>query len=210
MHKTVIHWFLKILITVISLSPVNSIANKQGNIKGESALGLQKSADCVACHGVDGNSIVANFPKIAGQHSSYLVKSLSSYRDGTRDNSIMAGIAEKLTDKDIADLAAYFSGKDMSYGAADPELVVRGEQIYRFGDFDKQISACIACHGPTGTGVASAIFPALGGQWSDYLISQLKLFHSDARKNNMMNGVAANLSEEDMKAVASYIEGLRK
>jgi cytochrome c553 len=176
---------------------------------GDAAQGQAKSAACAACHGQDGNSAVAEYPKLAGQHASYLASTLKEYRDGVRVNAIMQGMAAGLSDEDIADLAAYYAEQETTPGATDPELVARGEALYRFGDQTKGISACTACHGPTGQGVGSAVFPALNAQWAGYTETQLKLFREGTRENVMMNGVAKNMSDQDIAAVASYVEGLR-
>lgn len=176
---------------------------------GDAAQGQAKSAACAACHGQDGNSAVADYPKLAGQHASYLASTLKAYRDGVRVNAIMQGLAAALSDEDIADLAAYYSEQDITPGATDPALLARGEALYRFGDQDKGISACAACHGPTGQGVGSALFPALNAQWAGYTEAQLKLFREGTRENVMMNGVAKNMSDADIAAVSSYVEGLR-
>jgi len=205
---------MKSIWTALALSMMTTMVHAAETSTPESYLGnadqgKTKSATCAACHGADGNSAVADYPKLAGQHATYLESTLKAYRDGSRANAIMQGMAAALTDNDIADLAAYYSGLQISAGAADPELVARGEELYRFGDSEKGISACAACHGPTGYGMESAGFPALHGQWTGYNVSQLQAFREGARVNGMMNGVAKNMSDADMKAVASYIEGLR-
>lgn len=176
---------------------------------GNAAQGKSKGAMCAGCHGADGNSPSGDFPKLAGQHASYVASALSRYRKGSRANSVMQGMAAALTDEDIADLAAYYSEQTVSAGAAEKELVVRGEELYRFGDQSKGISACQACHGPTGRGVSSALFPSLNGQWASYAEISLKAFRKGARVNSMMNGVAKNMSDDDIQAVASYVGGLR-
>lgn len=176
---------------------------------GNAEAGKAKSVVCAACHGADGNSAIAEYPKLAGQHASYLATSLKGYRDGSRVNAIMQGMAMPLSDEDIADLSAYFASQKVSPGAADPELVARGEELFRFGDAAKGISACTACHTPTGGGLASAGFPALKGQWPAYTEVQLKAYREGSRVHNMMNGVAKNMSDQDIKAVASYVSGLR-
>jgi cytochrome c553 len=205
---------MKSLITVIGLTLVSTVV-----LAAESAVtnayvgnadqGKAKSATCAACHGADGNSAAADYPKLAGQHTTYLESSLKAYRDGSRANAIMAGMAAPLSDEDIADLAAYFSTQATSAGAVEADLVVRGEQLYRFGDSEKSVSACAACHGPTGAGIASAGFPSLKGQWAGYSEAQLKAFRDGIRVNAMMNGVAKNMSDADIKAVASYAGGLQ-
>lgn len=205
---------MKSIWTALAISMMTTMAHAAETSAPESYLGnadqgKTKSATCAACHGVDGNSPIADYPKIAGQHATYLVSTLKAYRDGSRANAIMQGMSAALTDNDIADLAAYYSGLAIAPGAADPELVDRGETLYRFGDSEKGISSCAGCHGPAGYGVASAGFPALNGQWAGYNVQQLQAFREGTRVNTMMNGVAKNMSDADMKAVSSYIEGLR-
>jgi len=146
---------------------------------------------------------------LAGQHATYLASTLKAYREGSRANAIMAGMAAALSDDDIADLAAYYTTQTTSGGAVDADLVARGEQLFRFGDSAKGVSACTACHGPTGAGIASAGFPSLKGQWAGYTETQLKAYREGSRENAMMNGVAQNLSDADIRAVASYVGGLQ-
>ena len=205
---------MKSLITVIGLTLVSTVVLAAESAAtnayvGNADQGKGKSATCAACHGADGNSPAADYPKLAGQHTTYLESSLKAYRDGSRANAIMAGMAAPLSDEDIADLAAYFSTQVTSAGAVEADLVVRGEQLYRFGDSSKGISACAACHGATGAGLSSAGFPSLKGQWAGYSEAQLKAFRDGLRINAMMNGVAKNMSDADIKAVASYVGGLQ-
>ena len=176
---------------------------------GSADQGKAKSATCSACHGSDGNSAAADYPKLAGQHASYLASTLRAYRDGSRENAIMAGLAAVLSEEDIADLSVYYATQVVSGGAVQAELLERGEQLYRFGDTEKGISACAACHGPTGVGLASAVFPSLKGQWAGYSEVQLRAFRDGLRINVMMSGVAQNMSDADIKAVSSYVEGLK-
>ena len=121
----------------------------------------------------------------------------------------MAGLAAVLSDEDIADLSVYYATQSVSSGAVQPDLLERGEQLYRFGDSEKGIGACAACHGPTGVGLASAVFPSLKGQWAGYSETQLRSFRDGLRMNVMMNGVAKNMSDADIEAVSSYVEGLK-
>ena len=203
---------MKSLITVIGLTLTSAVvqaADSAAAYAGNLDQGKAKSAVCAGCHGSDGNSAVADYPKLAGQHATYLESTLKAYRDGSRANAIMAGFAAALSDEDIADLAAYFSEQTSSTGAVEADLLARGEQLYRFGDSEKGISACAACHGPTGAGVASAIFPSLKGQWAGYSEAQLKAYRDGQRQHAMMNGVAKNMSDADIKAVASYVGGLQ-
>ena len=205
---------MKSLITVIGLTLASTVAMAADSAAtnayvGNADQGKAKSAGGAGGHGADGNSAVADYPKLAGQHASYLESTLKAYRDGSRANAIMAGFAGALSDEDIADLAAYFSTQATSTGAVEADLVVRGEQLYRFGDSEKGVSACAACHGPAGAGIASAGFPSLKGQWAGYSEAQLKAFRDGLRINAMMNGVAKNMSDADIKAISSYLGGLQ-
>lgn len=178
---------------------------------GDAAAGEAKAATCIGCHGTDGNSLSSDFPKLAGQHAEYTAEQLAHFKSGERANALMAGFAAALSEQDMKDLAAYYEGQAVAVGVADAEVEVveRGEQIYRFGDPERGVAACIACHGPQGKGVASAKFPALAAQWADYTVTQLQAYQSGDRVNVMMNGVAANMREADMVAVAQYLQGLR-
>ena len=205
---------MKSLLTAIALTvasaPVAAAESATKNVYvGSADQGKAKSATCSACHGLDGNSAAADYPKLAGQHASYLASTLRAYRDGSRKNAIMAGLAAVLSEEDIADLSAYYATQVVSGGAVQAELLERGEQLYRFGDTEKGISACAACHGPTGVGLASAVFPSLKGQWAGYSEVQLRAFRDGLRRNVMMSGVAQNMSDADIKAVSSYVEGLK-
>lgn len=205
---------MKSLITVIGLTLASAAvaadsSASAGAYVGNADQGRVKSASCAACHGSDGNSATADYPKLSGQHGTYLESTLKAYREGSRANAIMAGMAAALSDEDIADLAAFYSQQTASTGAVEPDLVARGEQLYRFGDSEKGISACAGCHGPTGAGLASAVFPSLKGQWAAYSETQLKAYRDGQRQHVMMNGVAKNMSDSDIKAVASYVGGLQ-
>lgn len=181
------------------------------NAAGDAAAGKSKSMTCAACHGADGNSVVADNPKLAGQHADYLLKQLRDFKSGKRKNPIMSGQVAALSDQDMQDLAAYFSSQTTKVGSADKKLVKKGETIYRAGNAASGVSACMGCHGPTGMGNPAAKFPRLSGQHAKYIVTQLKSFRDGARANDagkMMRNIAAKMTDAEMKAVASYIEGL--
>lgn len=179
---------------------------------GDAAAGKTKSASCAACHSSDGNSMVPTFPKLAGQHAEYIAKQLADFKSGARTDPTMSPMAAPLSEQDMTDLAAYFAGNTGSIGsAADTEKAALGQKIYQGGDKAKGISACMACHGPSGAGNPGAKFPALSGQHSTYIIKALKDFRSGTRANDpakMMRDVAAKMSDSDIEAVAEYITGL--
>ena len=180
---------------------------------GDAVSGQGKVAVCSGCHGADGNSMIPSFPKLAGQGEVYLVNQLKDVRDGARNVPQMMGILTGRTDQDLADMAAFYSTQEVTVGATNPDLLDLGRQIYRAGIAEKGVAACTACHSPTGAGNAQAGFPALGGQHSDYLLKQLKAYRTETRTNGqakLMQQVAALLSDKEIDAVASYMQGLSK
>ena len=179
---------------------------------GDNATGKQKSATCAACHNADGNSANPQWPKLANQHASYTVKQLNDYKAGNRTNPIMSGMAAPLSQQDMEDLAAYFASQKITRSQADPTLVALGEQIFRGGNLTSGVSACTACHGPNGAGNPQAGFPALAGQHAEYTEMQLRVFRSMERANDagqMMRNIAMKMTDAEIKAVASYIQGLQ-
>jgi cytochrome c553 len=167
-------------------------------------------AVCAACHGVDGNSAAATFPKLAGQQPAYIVKQLSNFKDGSRNNPVMKPIASALSTDDMQGLAAFFAAqKSKEAGAQSNGAGSLGEKIYRGGIAADRVPACAACHSPNGVGIPVR-FPRLAGQYADYTLAQLKAFNSGERANApMMKVIAARMSAEEMAAVADYIQGLR-
>lgn len=119
---------------------------------GNAAVGKTKAAVCAACHGADGNSVNPQFPKLAGQNANYLVEQLQDFKSGKRRNAIMSGMAASLSEQDMQDIAAWFSSQTVQPGEANPSLVTIGQQIYRGGDRESGVPACLACHGPDGAG----------------------------------------------------------
>ncbi|MDE2091947.1 MAG: cytochrome c4 [Gammaproteobacteria bacterium] len=181
-----------------------------GNVyaDGNVSAGQAKAAVCAACHGADGNSLCPQFPKLAGQNSGYILKELQRFKSGYRKNIIMAGMAAGLSEPDMQNLAAWFSSQKVKTGESDPSLVKAGEALYRGGDQASSIPACLACHGPDGAGNGPMAIPALAGQYADYVVSQLQAFASGTRTSPMMNPIASRLTPGQMRAVASYIQGL--
>jgi cytochrome c553 len=179
---------------------------------GDPVAGKAASASCAACHGVDGNSANPEWPKLAGQHQGYLIQQLVYFGDGERDNAIMKGMAANLSDEDRANLSAYYSGQKVSYGTADPELVELGERIYRGGNSESGVAPCMGCHGPKGAGNPDANYPALRGQHAKYVENQLHGFAEGNRVNEnsikMMQIIASRMTNKEIRAVASYIQGL--
>jgi cytochrome c553 len=179
---------------------------------GDPAAGKEKSASCAACHGADGNSVNPEWPKLAGQHEGYLVKQLAYFKDGERVNETMKGMASNLTEQDREDLAAYYSSQKVKIGAADPSLVEFGQKIYRSGNASSGVAPCMGCHGPNGAGNPASNYPALRGQNAQYIENQLRGFASGQRHNEnakkMMQILASRMTDREIRAVASYIQGL--
>jgi len=179
---------------------------------GDPAAGQAKAAVCGACHGPDGNSMVPNFPKLAGQGERYLDKQLQDIKSGKRPVPEMTGLLTNLSDQDLTNLAAYFSSQKGSIGVADPNLVAKGEALFRGGKLDAGMPACTGCHSPDGVGNPMAGFPHLGGQQAAYVAKQLTDFREGNRTNDgdtmVMRSIAAKLSNKDIAALASYVQGL--
>ncbi len=181
--------------------------------EGDVDAGKTKSATCTACHGADGNSVNPEWPSLAGQNASYIVKTLQAFKDGTRSNPLMTAQAMMLSDEDMADLAAYYQAQKPTGRTADPKLAPLGERLYRGGNAESNLTACIGCHGPAGRGNLPAGYPALAGQHATYTAKQLSDYQSGARKSDgdakIMREVAARLTQDEIKALAAYIQGLR-
>lgn len=190
-------------LVTVNLEPV---------LKGDAEKGKDLSETCAACHSADGNSVNPIWPKIAGQHIIYLVKQMKEFKQGEsgpRNNPTMMPLMQTLSENDMINLATYFHSQKLKHGEADANLVERGRQLYRGGDLRQGISACSACHGPDGHGNELAKFPSVQGQHAAYTVQQLKNFKDGSRSNGaMMTAIAKRMSEDDMKAVASFIEGL--
>lgn len=177
----------------------------------DSEAGKAKSVLCAGCHGADGNSVNGVWPKLAGQHATYLRKQITEFKNGTRVDPVMQGMVVALSDDDIVNLSAYYEAQKIKLGAFDKELVAKGEAIYRGGITETSVPACIACHSPTGTGNGPASFPSLKNQHPEYIIAQLKKFKDGTRSNDtgkMMQNVSVRMLESEMAAVAAYIAGL--
>lgn len=180
--------------------------------EGSAEAGRGKSAVCAACHGPDGNSANPEWPSLAGQHASYIVAQLEAFAGGGRQNPLMSPIAEPLSEEDRQDLAAYYAAQTPAPREADQENLERGRKLYVGGDPERGITACIACHGPTGRGNPLASYPAVAGQHASYTAATLEQYASGARSsdpNQIMRSIAARMSAEDIRAVSNYLQGLR-
>ena len=212
--RKVLNWLPLVLLAT-------SAAQAESLVDGSIEAGKASSAPCSACHGTEGKSANPMWPNIAGQSATYLVEQLTAFRDGatnqaeaTRYDPLMSPQSMALSDDDIRNLAVYFESLPApAQAVADPDTLDRAEALYRGGDTENGIAACLACHGPTGRGNPAASYPALQGQHAVYTAKQLRDYASEARKTDgktrIMREIAGRLSPEDIDALASYIQGLR-
>jgi len=165
---------------------------------------------CMACHGVDGNSTIADNPSLAQQHPEYLVKQLQEYKSGKRESAIMKGFASALSEDDMRNISFWLATQKAKPGYAQNKDTVRlGERIFRGGIADRQIPSCAGCHSPNGAGIP-AQYPRLAGQHAAYTEAQMKAFRDGTRKNNVpMMDIASKMNDREIKAVADFIAGLR-
>ena len=200
----------KLAATLICAAALGSTAPALA--AGSKDAGQAKSTPCVACHGIDGNSVNPEWPSIAGQHEGYFVRQLKAFRAGERQDPLMSPMAAGLSDEDIADLAAFYSSQTARGGEAEPSKLKLGQKVYRAGNLEEQTMACAACHGPTGRGNPLASYPAIQGQHATYVAAQLRAYKSGTRTNDpnqTMRSIALRLSDAEIDAVASYVQGLR-
>ncbi|MET0282677.1 MAG: cytochrome c4 [Steroidobacteraceae bacterium] len=208
--------------TLVALGFTAGTAQAAEAIKGDAAAGATKAATCTACHGLNGNSANPEWPVIAGQNAAYVRDQVIRIRDNKRPVPLMQPMVQNLTDQDIADLAAFFSAQTPTGNEADPSYWKAGQQLYRNGDAARGIPACTACHGPIGRGVPAAAYPALQAQHSVYTVKQLNDYATESRYSKDAGGkpqsgpnapimytIAARLTPEERRDVASYIQGIR-
>lgn len=222
----------KLLALTISLafSAAPGLTHAEGNI----ATGKTKAESCTGCHGESGNSMVSSFPKLAGQHAGYLVSQLQAFKHNTRNAPMMAPLAMGLDDQSMKDISAYYASKKVSANplpilesdddddededdnkdnsAEVTALIALGSDLYRNGNLETEVSACIACHGPHGEGNKPSSFPVVQGQHADYLIKALTDFKNGVRSNtpdNMMHMIAKKMSKTEIQAVAYHMSMLK-
>ncbi len=205
---------------VVSLTDAHALAKP-----GDAKAGQIKAAACGACHGLDGNSTDAQYPKLASQQERYIARQLALFKTGERENPIMMPMATSLAPQDMRDIGAYFASQKVVPGVSDDSVIKTGpnqgkkfdavgERLYRGGDGVRGIPACMACHGPTGAGNPGPAYPDLAGQHASYVVARLTAFHDGLilgkgdYANPVMAGVAKNLSAEEIQALATYVEGL--
>jgi len=222
----------KALIIAMGIALLSAVNAPQAEENAQA--GKAKSATCAGCHGEDGNSLATMFPKLAGQHASYTARQLTAFKNGTRKNPTMMPMAAALSDDDISDLSAFYAnqkiapnndaapafsddGETVNKVEETPELGLKelralGKQLYESGNVRSGVSACIACHGPTGMGNKPAGFPVLKAQHAEYVYVALKEFKAGARGGDfskMMYMVAQKMTNQEMKAAAAYISTIK-
>jgi cytochrome c553 len=207
-------------------APVMELTDAHGPAQpGDAAAGAQKAAACGACHGIDGNSSDPQYPKLAGQHERYTARQLALYKSGERSNPIMMGFAAPLSPQDMRDIGAHFATQTSLPGIADESPIAEGpnqgrkfyqvgERLWRGGDAERGIPACMACHGAAGHGNPGPPYPAIAGQHAGYTSVQLAAFRAGQvlgngdNANAVMAAVSKYLTDEEIQALATYVQGL--
>ena len=202
-----------VLAAAFSATVLSGAAYSAGTAAASTAAaGAAKAVVCQACHGANGNSVNPEWPSLAGLGADYIAEQLQYFKDGKRKNPVMSPNAVGLSTADMENLGAYFNAMPNTGLEADPTYWQTGQQLYRGGDAERGIPACMACHGPTGLGNEPGKIPALRGQHSVYLIKQLQDYASGARMtgpNDIMQTIAKRLTADDMRNVAAYVQGIR-
>jgi len=195
---------------------------------GDAKAGQGKAAACAACHGVDGNASVEMYPSIAGQSERYSAQQMALIATGQRTSGAsvaMVPFVKDLTPQDMRDIGAYFATQKAGAGIADDGEVAEGpykglkfyeigQQLYRGGDVARGLPACMACHGPTGAGNPGPAYPHLGGQHASYVARRLQEYQTgrtgetDKAHFQIMASIAAKLTEQEIQALGSYLQGL--
>jgi cytochrome c553 len=179
---------------------------------GDPVAGKSKSLLCQGCHGEDGNSLSTLVPKLAGQNAGYITKQVHNFQAGKRKHAIMNDLAMTVNDNDLADIAAYFSSRDIMKGDGSTNEKA-GENLFLTGDPSRKIVACSNCHDANGKGLNPnpTMIPVIGGQNKDYLSRQLINFRDGDRSNSpdgVMNEMAKSLTDTEIESLAAYISGL--
>ena len=206
--KLPITYIFSFCVFTIVVTPV------AGGAKGDATAGKEKSQVCQGCHGENGNSYGPDWPNLAAQHPTYLIKQIRNFQDGVRINETMNGMVAGLSQQDIEDIAAYFASQSLQPQPAetDVEVIKTGRKIFKGGNRYSGVPACAGCHGPNAVGNGPAAFPHLAGQKSTYTVKTLKDFQSGARANDtneIMRNIAAKLTENEINAVAAYVATLK-
>jgi len=202
------------VLLVIGFALAASLAQAESLVDGDIDAGEAKSIVCGACHGAEGNSVSPMWPNIAGQNANYMVKQLKAFQSGLRSDPLMTSQAMLLSEQDMKNVAVFYESLPaVAQEVADASLIARAEALYRGGNSEEGIAACLACHGPTGRGNPAAAYPALNGQHAAYAAKQLRDYAAGVRKSDdpthIMRDIAERMSKEDIQALASYMQGLK-
>ena len=180
--------------------------------RGDPQAGSELVATCAGCHGADGNSVVGQWPTLAGQRESYTLAQLIHVQKGERMIESMMGLLDNYSEDQLRDIAAFYAAQDVKVGQADSINFELGQRIYRAGNLSNGVPACTGCHGPQGKGVESAGYPMLSGQKAEYVVTSLVAYKNGERVHSsnakIMQGIAARLTTEEIRAVANYVSGL--
>jgi cytochrome c553 len=207
---------MRVPVATVVLSTIMAAATGfAAETKGPDPAAGQKIANqvCGACHGANGQSVIAANPNLAGQHADYIYKQLMDFKSNKdRKNAVMMSMAQPLSADDMRSVAAHYAAQKPKPGAAaNKDLVVLGQKIFRGGNIATGVPACSGCHGPTGAGIP-AQYPRISGQFVEYTVAQLKAFRSMERANDpnqMMRTIAARMTDQEISAVAEYLAGLQ-
>ncbi len=206
---------IPMLVLLCTGAVVAATSAPEEPVRGDPEAGEAAALTCIACHGRDGVGIAPDYPNLGGQHESYLVKQTMAFRDGSRYAVLMTGQVDHLSDEEIRNISAFYAQQPLAGGVADAseEDLALGERIYRAGLVDKGVAACIACHSPRGLGNGPAAYPVLSGQHGRYTEIQLTAYRegtreTDADMGGVMRGVAQNMNDREIEAVAAYIRAL--
>lgn len=195
---------------------------------GDVEAGAAKAGTCAACHGVDGNPSDPQYPRLAGQSERYIANQIALFKSGERSSgmaAVMKPFADSLSAQDARDIGAFYATQKSGAGVADDSVIASGpneglkfylvgEQLFRGGDPARGIPACLACHGPDGTGNPGPAYPHVAGQQAAYTQRRLEEYRAgvtrerDPRLFNVMATVAKSLSDEEIGALSSYLQGL--
>ncbi|MDC3012368.1 cytochrome c4 [SAR86 cluster bacterium] len=180
--------------------------------RGDPQAGSELVATCAGCHGADGNSVVGQWPTLAGQRESYTLAQLIHVQKGERMIESMMGLLDNYSEDQLRDIAAFYAAQEVKVGQADSVNFELGQRIYRAGNLSNGVPACTGCHGPQGKGVESAGYPMLSGQKAEYVVTSLVAYKNGERVHSsnakIMQGIAARLTTEEIRAVANYVSGL--
>ncbi len=204
---------MKNLLVLFLAATAFMYASTSYAVTGDAEKGKEKTGTCVDCHGADGNGLPGAplNPRLADQDPGYIITQLKAFKDGSRKDAIMAGMVAALSEEDMADLDAYYSSLpagEASISKKDEAMALEGEKIYRGGFRELNISACMSCHGPSGAGIPVQ-YPKLSGQNAEYTEKQLLAFKDGSREHFMMNPIAFLLSNEQIKQLSLYVQGLK-